>query len=319
VWRAYGAAYYAIEREHATAGHLGIMERMIGSARARYESGSGRLDEVLRAEAEYARALADLAAYRGEVRRARARLDAWRGRGAAEAMPESLAAPPAPELPGSPAPWLAAVAEGHPELDAFDARARGERLAAQAARRRVWPDLAVSFDWGFRETLVTVGPDGGVPANTVRMTPQEDMWSLKAAVELPIFAGADQYAEGRAREAMADAAEAERSAAALSIEAGIVAAHAEAIEASRTASLLADTVVVTYRRALAASSSAYAAGTADLWRTLEAAHQLYEQEIALSRAREMRVAAIARFIELTGRGDLIGVPLPVLPEGEDER
>lgn len=318
VWRAYGAAYHAAARERSTADHLSIMERMIASARARYESGAGRLDEVLRAEAARARALVDLASHRAEARRARAALDALRGRPAAQAYPESLLAPPDVVIPDTPEPWLTAAAVGHPALDAVDARARAERLSARAARRSVWPDVEVGFDWGFRETLVTVGPAPHAPDNppdAVVTTPQEDMWSLRVGVELPIFARGDQFAEGRARDAMADAAEAERRALALALEAEIAAAHAGAIEASRTESLLADTVVVTYHRALDASWSAYTAGTSDLWRTLEAAHELYDQEIALTRAREMRMAAEARFIELTGRGDLLGVALPVPPGG----
>jgi outer membrane protein TolC len=318
VWRAYAEAWYAGERERAGEAHLGTMERMMASARARYASGAGRLEEVLRAEAERAMALVDLAEYRGEVRRARAMLDAVRGRPAAEAVAESLAAPPAAELPESPLSWLAAVSDAHPGLGAMAARVNGERYSAKAARRGVFPDVEVGFEWGFRETLVTVGPQGhapGVGAGTVLITPQDDMWTARVAFELPIFAFSDMLAEGRARDAAADAMDAERRAMKLELEAEVAAAHAQALAAARATSLLADTVVVTYRRALEASWSAYAAGTTDLWRTLEAAHALYEQEVALSRAREMRAMAEARFIELTGRGDLLGVRLPETPGG----
>lgn len=318
VWRAYGMAYYAAERERAAESHIGVMERMIASARARYESGAGRLDEVLRAEAERAGLLADLAEFRGAALGARAMLGALRGRSATEVRDEALAAPPSARLPETAAPWVAAVHDGHPGLDALAAMAKSERLSARAARRSALPDVELGFAWGFREPLVTIGGQGhspGVAPGSVLITPQDDMWSARVAFELPIFARSEQFADGRAMDAMAAATESERRALALELEAEVAAAHAEAVAAARSVSLLADTVLVTYRRALDASWSGYTAGTSDLWRTLEAAHQVYEQDIALSRAREMRMRAEARFIELTGRGDLLGVALPESPGG----
>jgi outer membrane protein TolC len=311
-WRAYAEAWHAGERVTATAEHLGTMDRMVGSARARYESGTGRLEDVLRAEAERARAAADLEMFRGEARRARAMLEALRGRTAAMAGDEALEPPPAVEVPATPQPWLAAVTETHPGLAALEARARGERLSARAARRSALPDVELGFMWGFRGTLREVDPAATPPEMSI---PLDDMWSARVAFMLPIFAGSDELAMGASRDAMADAAESDRRAMALDLEARVAGAHADAYASARTVRLLADTVVVTYRRALDASWSAYTAGTADLWRTLEAAHRLYEQEIALSRAREMLAMAEARFIELTGRGDLLGVPLPPAPGG----
>jgi outer membrane protein TolC len=311
-WRAYAEAWHAGERVTATAEHLGTMDRMVSSARARYESAAGRLEDVLRAEAERASAAADLEMFRGEARRARAMLGALRGRRAGEAPDETLEPPPAVEVPATPQPWLAAVTEAHPGLTALEARARGERLSARAARRMALPDVELGFMWGFRGTLVMAEPAASPPEMRI---PQDDMWSARIAFMLPIFARSNELAEGAARDAMAEATEAERRAMTLDLEAAVAGVHADAFASARTVRLLADTVVVTYRRALDASWSAYIAGTADLWRTLEAAHRLYEQEIALSRAREALAMAEARFIELTGRGDLLGVSLPPTPGG----
>lgn len=313
-WRAYAEAWHAGERVRATAEHIGTLDRMAASARARYESGVGRLDEVLRAEAERARAVADLEMFRGEAQRARAMLDALRGLDPDGTREETLEPPPAVEVPDAPAPWLAAIGDAHPGLAALEAEARGERLSARAARRMALPDLELGFMWGFRETLVRVDPAANPP---VMRVPQDDMWTARVGFMLPIFARSNELAEGRARDAMADAAEAERRAMRLELEAGVAGAHADAFASARTVRLLADTVVVTYRRALDASWSAYSAGTIDLWRTLDTAHDLWMQEIALSRAREMRAMAEARFIELTGRGDLLGVRLPPAPGGAE--
>jgi len=313
-WRAYAEAWHAGERVRATAAHVGTMERMLASARARYESGAGRLDEVLRAEAERARAIADLEMFRGEARRARAMLDALRGLDADATRDELLEPPPAVEVPATPGPWLAALDGGHPGLAGLDAQARGERLSARAARRMALPDVELGFMWGFRETLVRVDLAATAPVTRI---PQDDMWTARVGFMLPIFARSNELAEGRARDAMADAAEAERHAMRLDLEAGVAAAHADAFAAARTVRLMADTVVVTFRRVLDASWSGYAAGTTDLWRTLDAAHDLWMQDIALSRAREMLAMAEARFIELTGRGDLLGVRLPPAPGGAE--
>ena len=53
-----------------------------------------------------------------------------------------------------------------------------------------------------------------------------------------------------------------------------------------------------------------------LWRTLEAAHMLYMEEVSLTRARESVARAEAKFLALTGRGDLLGVTLPPVPGGK---
>ncbi|MGH7742342.1 MAG: TolC family protein, partial [Candidatus Eiseniibacteriota bacterium] len=66
VWEAYADAYYAGQLRALSFDPRGDMEQLVRSARARYESGSGRLDDVLRAEAEQARSLSDLAGYEGE-------------------------------------------------------------------------------------------------------------------------------------------------------------------------------------------------------------------------------------------------------------
>jgi len=298
-WRVYAGAYYAAERRRAAEAHLAIMNRMVESARARYESGVGRLEDVLRAQAEQARMLADIEMFRAEERSARARLDALRGR-TAGAADDSLAPPPDVAVPADASGWVAAVNDGHPRLRELDARAKSRRLSAAAARRMAWPDLSLQFGYGFRETLSS-GKS------------QDDMWSAMVGFEVPIFAGQSELRMADERDAMATAAEDQKHAERLKLIADVSATHADAAASARAVGLLADTVVVTQRRALEASWSAYTAGTTDLWRTLEAAHQLYMENLALTRAREALARAEAEFLALTGRGDLLGVPLPPVP------
>jgi outer membrane protein TolC len=295
-WEAFGDAFHAGELARSAEAHRGVMDRLVQSARARYESGNGRLDDVLRAEAERARTLADLAAFRAEERAARARLDALRGIDPGSSS-EPLAQPPALLEPEGSAMWREAVAATHPRLREAGSRVERYRLAARAARRMVWPDLELRASYGAREPLA-----GGMP--------QDDMYSATVAFMVPLFAGGRELSEAAEMDAMARAAEAERRATELSLRQELEAARARAFAADRTVHLLADTVVVTQRRAVDASFSAYSAGTTDLWRVFEAAHALYGEEVALVRARQELARAQARIIMVAARGDLVGARLP---------
>jgi outer membrane protein TolC len=301
----YAAAWSAGERARAAAAHLGVMDRLVAAARARYAAATGRLEDALRAESERARVHADLAMFDAEARGARARLDALRG--ADPGAPQDTLAPPAlAEVPGEARTWLAALDDGHPRLRAEDAEAERYRLAARAARRMAWPDLEVMGEYAYRAAF-----------DLMMNEPAEDMWSARIGLMLPVFAGSREFSEARAMDAMARAADQSRRASQLALAADVASAHAEALAAARQQRILGDTVVVVQRRALEASWSAYSAGTGDLFRVLEAAHALYGDEVELTRARERRWAAQGRALALTGRGELLG--LPALTDGGASR
>src|SRR5262249_29620333 len=173
-WEAYADAYFAGELSRAAAAHRGVMGQMAASARARYQSGTGRLEDVLRAEAEEARIDADFPTYAAEERAAHARLDALRGRSPG-AAPESLAAPPETIAPEDSPEWQEALAAGHPRLRAADAQAARYDAAARAARRMTWPDLDLKYSYGIRERLV-----GGME--------QDNMFNASVGLMLPVFA-----------------------------------------------------------------------------------------------------------------------------------
>jgi outer membrane protein TolC len=92
--------------------------------------------------------------------------------------------------------------------------------------------------------------------------------------------------------------------------------HATASADARSISLLADTVVVTQRRAVAASLSAYDAGSADLWRVFEATHELYNEEVVLMRTRQDLTRNQAQLLAVTARADLFGLNLPAVERSE---
>lgn len=300
-WQAYADAYYAGELARQAGAHGTVMEHMILSARARYESGNGRLEDILRAQAEQARTLADLASFRAEERGARARLDALRGV-TAGASADSLAPPPQVAILPAPDAWLAAVVPSHARLREQQAQVERYRLSARASRRMSWPDLELRGSYGWRQTLVGSAHGGAIE--------QDNMFGASVGFMLPIFTGSRERSEAAEMEAMARASEAERMAAELDLRAQVAGTHATAAAARRMVGLLADTVVATQRRASDASWVSYRAGTTDLWRVFESTHALYSEEIALVRARQELARAVAQMLSLTGRGDLLGVTLP---------
>ena len=275
--------------------HRGEMDQLVRSARARYESGKGRLDDVLRAEAERARTLSDLAGFEAETLAARARLAALMGRATA-ALADTLAPLSGASLPDDPARLVELVNDDHPRLRELRAQADRYRLAARASRRMLWPDLQMGLSYGIR------GPVMGVA--------RDNMWSARLGFMLPVFASQRELAMGSEMDAMARAAEDDLSAATLELDQQTRGLHASALSAQRSVSLFADTVVPTERRAVAASWSAYEAGATDLWRVFEATHTLYGEEVALIRARQELSRTEARLLAVTAHGDLFGMTLP---------
>jgi outer membrane protein TolC len=300
-WEAYADAYYSGRLAELSLDHRGDMDQLVRSARARYESGSGRLDDVLRAEAEQARTLSDVAGFGAETQGARARLAALMGRESA-ALADSLEVPPSPTPPEDPISIITLVNENHPRLRELRAQADRYRLAARAARRMVWPDLQTGVSYGIRQPIMGVA--------------QDNMWSATLGFMLPVFAKQRELSEGSEMDAMARASESELRAATLDLDQQARGLHASARSDSRTVSLLADTVVTTQRRAVAASQSAYNAGATDLWRVFEATHALYNEEVALIRARQDLARVESKLLAITARGDLFGLTLPEIKRSD---
>jgi outer membrane protein TolC len=292
---AYADAYWAGELAASSRAHEDEMTRLVRSARVRYDAGNGRLDDVLRAEAEQARTLSELAAYQAEADGARARLAALMGRDGA-ALPDSLARPPEPVVPDDLASLLALVNDTHPRLRELRAEADRYRLAASAARRMMWPDLQLGVSYGIRRPVMDV--------------PQDNMWTATVGIMLPVFASQRELPMGAEMDAMANAAANDLRSATLELDQQARTLHAAARAGQRAVSLLADTVVVAQRRAVAASWSSYDAGAGDLWRVSEAMHSLYGEEVALVRARQELARTCARLLVVTARGDVLGITLP---------
>lgn len=291
-WEAYADAYWASQRAATARGHRATMDRMSAAAKARYESGGGRLEDVLRVESERARIEADAVAFDAEERTARARLAELRGLGG-DGLEDTLAAPTGAVAADSVAAWSEVIA-AHPRVRVKSERERAGRDAARAMRRMVWPDLTLRASYGFRSTL-----DNGMA--------QDDMWSAGVGIMLPIGTGSRQGAEAAEMDAMADAARSDRQSEALALERELRSLRVQARAAARTATLLADTVAVADRRVLAAAWSSFEVGRADLAGVFDAAHALYAEEIDVTRAWQDHARTLARLLAISARGELVGL------------
>ncbi len=295
-WENFADARASSELVRAAQDHRAFMHQLAQAARSRVASGNGRLDDALRAEAEEARVLASVSDYRAESIASWARLQSLRGLDPSATM-DSLAPVPLPAVSPDPSAWLAAISGNHPRLRELNSTADRYRLEARSARRMFWPDLELRGSYGWRRTLA----DGQA---------QDNMFSAMAAIMIPIFYGQREGAEAAEMETMARAASEERVGAQLDLQGEVLSAHSSAVAAQRNLQLLADTVLVLQRRAVEASWSAYRTGATDLWRVFEAGHALYDEELALIRARQTLARAEARLVARTGRTDLLGVALP---------
>jgi len=309
-WEMYAEAYFAGERTRAALRHRGVMQRMVEAARARYAAGRGRLDDMLRAEAEAANVAADAAGFAAEGAEAHARLAALAGAPASVPL-GALDPPPVLEVGADPRVWLDA-ALGNPRLAARDASVRRYELGARAARRMAWSDVELKASYGFRADLAPAHPHEGPDQ-------QDNMFSASAGFMLPLFARSREYAEAREMSAMANAAMSERAATTLELERTVTAAHARAVAAAHTVQLLADTVLVVQHRALDAAWSSYAAGTRDLLSVFDSAHALYTGELREIDERAALARAHATLVAVTGRFDLIGVTVGATSRERDAR
>jgi len=298
----YAEAYYARQRHDLAVAHASAIDRLVESARARYQSGRGRLDDVLQAESERARLIADRLTFQAEARTARVRLDALRG--VATDWSDTLATPNLPAPGDSPEPWLASVGPHHPRLRQLDARMQGYRFGATSARRSIWPDLELRGSYGFREPIVGIHS----------LQPQDDLFSVGVGLMLPLYGAGREGAEGREMDAMARAIAAEIRAAQIELRRDILEAWEAASAGERVVHLLADTVLVSRQQAVEAAWASYGTAHIDLWRAMESTHAMYREAVELTRARETLMRSKARLVAASGRVDGLGLEPP--KEGE---
>jgi hypothetical protein len=301
-WMAYADAYFAGTRAAAARDHQQVMDKMDVRQRGRATSpGRGRLDDLLRVEAERARIVADAVSFAAEARAARARLDALRGRDAGGA--DRGAGGTARVAGAGQRRGLARGGGGAP------GRARARRARDGPARdgTRGAPHGVARADAARRIRLPRAARAGHVDARCGERRHVERRRVARAAAgrgQPPGCGGIRGPGHGR-RGAVGTAGDDPGAG-----ERDGGAARARRCRASHPGRCLTDTVLVAQRRALAAAWSAYEAGATDLARVFDAAHESYAQELETSRARQDLAGTLARLLAVTARPELVGVRVP---------
>lgn len=272
-------------------------------ARARYASGLGAEQGVVKIQAEITRddtRLLDLAARRAALVAA---LNALCDRPSDSPLPRLAEPAPSPvALPALEILRRHALA-ARPELASADAEvARADALVA-LARKEPKPDLTLGL------TYTAVGKRGD-PAGRLQRPPDDgsDVFGISASLNLPIRRGRLKAAVAEAAEARRAAAETRREVAA-SIDRALGDLAARVRLSAEQLRLFERVLLIQAEQALRSAESGYAAGGLDSLDLLDAERTLLDVRIGAARARADHAIALAR---LEGA---LGVPLVSEMEG----
>lgn len=291
------AAFYGLyEADRAialAADDLGLLRDLEVVARSLYAAGSGRQADVLRASVEVARARAELTRLEAGRRAAAARLNALVGLPVADDVASpALAALPL-EFPAA-NELLSWAEESSPHLEGLRVRVEQAGTRRALARREIWPDLTLGFQYGQSSGL----------------TGTERMGSVMLGFSVPVFAGRRQLRARDEAAALEDAARAELSAERAVLEARIHELVAALQETRALISLYQGEVLPQSAANAASALAAYRAGTVDFLTLIEArtGHNTYRRELhALVAEYGARVAELESTIgrELSATGHIM--------------
>lgn len=256
-----------------------LLQSYVETARARYESGAGVLESVLRAQTEISRLDVALSALGRERTTSEARLAVLLGRRSSGGFG------PATE------PWVAADADADALAEAAVTRAPEVATRAAAvdrdvkrvdlAKRNLKPDFfwtAAYRNRGGIDPLVT----GGV------------------GLRLPLYRGRKQERAVAQAESELSASKADAEAAAVEAAAAVHDLAGRAADARRRLLLYREGVVPQAHSALDAAATAYAAGHVDFATLIDDFLELLDAQRSVETARADEAAALARLESLTG-------------------
>ncbi len=280
--------YYAVGRALVLSDeHEVLLVDLKAAAEAQYLAGTVSQQEPLQAELEL-----------GHIVRQRVALTARRDVLRAQ-MNELLHRPPQRSLPPPPQalePELvdlpdsgvlqARALEQRPELEASEARLRGQSSAVELAERQYYPDVAVMGSY-----------------NSMWRMP-EHQWMVGASLNVPIQLGATRAAIEGATARVAQS-RAERQAAEAQIRAEVERARQALIEAQEVLRLYRERLLPTARAQIEASRIAYATGRGSFQSLVDAERSLRSLELAYEDSLAMfgqRRAELSRSV-----GDIPGL------------
>jgi cobalt-zinc-cadmium efflux system outer membrane protein len=281
-------AYARWQQQHATALQtrelLQLAERMEAAAQARYASGRGAQQDVIRAQVERTTLAGELLMVEADLTALRARLNGLLARdaGAPLAPPradlrDAAALPPVARL--DPATLRERALARNPQLAADDARLRAARSGEDTVRANRYP-------------MFTLG------VAPVQQRSRIAEWELMFEVSIPLQQ-ASRRADEREAQAMVAAAQARREATANALLAELGEQLAAFDAARRIDTLTAGTLLPQADLTVQAALAGYETGRVDFATVIDAQRQVRNAQTTLLRTRAealMRLAEIERII-----------------------
>ena len=271
-WMVRSQAAMAFYEIYETDRQIGVMRETVELlkdfekvAGAMYGAGEGRQTDVLRASVEVARMEADIARMQAMRKAAAARLNAVLNRPADTPVPEVALSPLPARVPAADTlqDW---AEEQRPLLERSRLAVDQAETRLDLARRELWPDLSVGFQYGQR----AAGEMG-----------TERMGSLMVGFSVPIFAGQRQLKMREEVTAMQQMAEAELTDARAQVNARIGEILAELERARTLVHLYRQEVLPQAEANVTSSFASYRVGAVDFMTLVDAQMTVnqYRQEL----------------------------------------
>jgi outer membrane protein TolC len=275
-WAELGFAQRALE---ITTRNMELLRQLVQVAEAKYRVGTGRQQDVLRAQVELTALLDEQLARTSAIERASAELNELLDLepGSRFPMTERLLDPsPVPDL----LELHASLEETNPKLLSLQAKvAEAERLV-RTTELEGYPEFDFGLGYRIREEVEgdTVDGDDFLSASvTLRLPIDRSKWSAKKA-EKQALLRRSRAAYRRSRGALFSS---------------LRSAHAELIRADSEGALLETGLVPQARQSLESSRSAYAVGRIEFLSVLDSQVRLLNAELRLIRAQADRRQAFA--------------------------
>ena len=276
-------------------------------AQARYATGVGSTQAVLKLQAEMTRASQELLDLDSREAALRARLNGLRDRPAATPVTRGTLPEGIGEVDLRPERLLDRARSARPELQAADARLARADLVERLARMARRPDFRV----GVTYTLVTSRDDDAARLLAIQGD-GNDVFGLRGGVTLPIRKRSRAAAIQEALDLRSHAVDEKRHAE-LSVETEVGDLTERLPLAWRRLRLLEDLLVVQADEALESAEAGYIAGALNTFDLVDAEEVLFEALTAVDKARVDYLIGLA---ELEGA---VGRPLPAPASGGTEQ
>jgi cobalt-zinc-cadmium efflux system outer membrane protein len=286
---------FAVDRARETAErNLALMKQFVRVAEARYATGSGLQQDVLRAQVELARLEDGLLQWDQKRRSLEARLNALLNRPEGSGFEITR---PELDLPASDPPPVSAegLAQTRPLLRAWTDRLEKAGVAVKFATRDRWPNFTVGASYSQRDNL----QNGAV---------MHDFLSVTFSLNIPLFTKRKQGAAVAERALDRAAAEAGYRNALNVVMADAQSAKAALEQSRKRVALFEGGILLQARQSLDSARAGYEAGKVDFLTLINNAMMVenYEQQYYAALADYFK--ALADFEFAAGTGTAAGAP-----------